>query len=1014
MDFVMGLSLIFSDNATEGLKKAVSTLEKLTKVAEDAGTYLNKVATLSALSDTANKIGSSFLSAGSSIISMLGQVVGKVNETGQTLMYAEMQLNKLYEGSGKTGKDVLSEIQQYAKTSIFEFEDLIPVVTSLKSVGIEAFDSIATSTGSANQTLMDYAADLASFAPQMKNVYGTGIQAAMGAIREYVAEGNARSLKSGAGIDITGILGEDKGATIQERTQQVADLIDKLGMVGMTASMAETPMVKLSNMGDMLFQLLGKISESGVYDKFNSLITKLADYVGAIPEDELESIAKTIGSALTTIMTPLEWVVDKIISLADCIRNLVKNNPEIAKLVTIAVALSGGLLVLGGVAFKIIGALASVSVLLFTMGESFSSLGTLIKTGSKLILSKILPLAGAMAILFFAWKNDFGGMRTFISNFVRDFVTTIELLSEAWNDNTLSDESFKLMEKLGLKPLITGILMLKYRFEFFKKGFIKGWNEITEKVSNAIKGVLDKVDGTFLEPIIGGLGDFLQKLASGDTEAWYQFGESFAEFTANAVALFLVLKGFEGILSIFVKLSKVGTVFKGIWQGLKGIGTFGKNVFKIFGKIGDVFSKVFPNISEIFSAIGQTIKLVTKGGQTLEVALQTAFTPLAGVVSVVIGSVTAIISFFSMLKNGFSWVKEIFMVLGIALAAVGAIILGAPALVAGIVAGIVALVATLVVVIKQNWAKICQFFSTIGNWIYTNIIAPIVNFFTTYIFPIISKIIEIVKKVIEIIVVLAGVFINWIKTNVIDKVFNFFSGLWSSIVEKLTPYIEKIKEIFGTIVNWVKEHVIDKLAGFFSGLWEGIQFAFGVVADTISGVLKGAINTVLQFICGVINGVINGINGAIDVINAIPGVSITKIDQLQIPQLAQGGIVDKPTLSIVGEAGKEAVMPLENNTGWITSLAHMIAGYIEHIRPAGGQVTPIANNPTTNNQRYLTSNNNTTTTVQGDTDNSVVFNQGAIQITVQNASEEEATRMAKKIMEYIKRKTELDRMMSYA
>ena len=54
MDFVMGLSLIFSDNATEGLKKAVSTLEKLTKVAEDAGTYLNKVATLSALSDTAN------------------------------------------------------------------------------------------------------------------------------------------------------------------------------------------------------------------------------------------------------------------------------------------------------------------------------------------------------------------------------------------------------------------------------------------------------------------------------------------------------------------------------------------------------------------------------------------------------------------------------------------------------------------------------------------------------------------------------------------------------------------------------------------------------------------------------------------------------------------------------------------------------------------------------------------------------------------------------------------------
>jgi hypothetical protein len=36
-----------------------------------------------------------------------------------------------------------------------------------------------------------------------------------------------------------------------------------------------------------------------------------------------------------------------------------------------------------------------------------------------------------------------------------------------------------------------------------------------------------------------------------------------------------------------------------------------------------------------------------------------------------------------------------------------------------------------------------------------------------------------------------------------------------------------------------------------------------------------------------------------------------------IPYLAQGGIIDQPTLAIVGERGKEAVMPLENNTGWI-------------------------------------------------------------------------------------------------
>ena len=59
------------------------------------------------------------------------------------------------------------------------------------------------------------------------------------------------------------------------------------------------------------------------------------------------------------------------------------------------------------------------------------------------------------------------------------------------------------------------------------------------------------------------------------------------------------------------------------------------------------------------------------------------------------------------------------------------------------------------------------------------------------------------------------------------------------------------------------------------------------------------------------------------------------------------------------------------------------------------------------------SNNNTNNTYEGDTDNSVIFNEGAIQVTVQNASEEEAMRMARMIMEYIKRQKELDRMTKY-
>ena len=45
--------------------------------------------------------------------------------------------------------------------------------------------------------------------------------------------------------------------------------------------------------------------------------------------------------------------------------------------------------------------------------------------------------------------------------------------------------------------------------------------------------------------------------------------------------------------------------------------------------------------------------------------------------------------------------------------------------------------------------------------------------------------------------------------------------------------------------------------------------------------------------------------------------------------MAQGGIIDSPTLAMLGEAGREAVLPLENNTGWIDELANKIASIVD-------------------------------------------------------------------------------------
>lgn len=63
------------------------------------------------------------------------------------------------------------------------------------------------------------------------------------------------------------------------------------------------------------------------------------------------------------------------------------------------------------------------------------------------------------------------------------------------------------------------------------------------------------------------------------------------------------------------------------------------------------------------------------------------------------------------------------------------------------------------------------------------------------------------------------------------------------------------------------------------------------------------------------------------------GITATQIgtiaSQKFIPYLAKGGVVDNPTLAMIGEAGKEVVMPLENNTGWISELAEKLSAIMQ-------------------------------------------------------------------------------------
>lgn len=658
MNFGLNLVLSLTDRASAGMERAASTLNQLTTTAENAAGQFNEMASLTAFSAIADRVGSGMISVGSTILSTFGQVINKVNETGRTLMYAENQLGKLYEGSGKTGKEVIGQIADYAKTSIFEFEDLIPVVTMLKANGIEAFDSIASSTGNANQTLMDYAADLAAFNPQMHNAYGTGIRAAMGALSEYIAEGNAMSLKRGASLDITALLGEDKGKTIEERSRQVADLMEKLNMVGMTAQMANSPMTKLSNMQDTLFQFIGKVSDSGVYDTYTRIIDVFAGFVNTISDERLQNIASIVGDALSSLMKPLEKLASVVTKAADSILRFIENNPKLAKFATIATAVSGALMLIGGVGLKFAASLGRMTLMLKSFSTSFSTISSVLKMGSKKILGSLLPLTLALGTMYLAWKYDLFGIKTIVTNFVtnvsnsfkkandgisgdvnhmKEVIASLDknnafdnltlgimklrivlrALKEGWNGFTLSEDTFLKAKELGVLPLIQAFFDLKYRFDQFKQGFIAGWEELSTKIVNAWNKITSVFKGTFIGDALDKLTGFLQKLTGNDPEAWYNAGKTFSKVAAGLIALWGAVKLFKGV-------SKIFGAGKSVAGGIgKLLGFGGKNKGGLTGTSDTGFlsnpKKVLKTMGSLAIILGGATLLVTAIGAFMSI-----------------------------------------------------------------------------------------------------------------------------------------------------------------------------------------------------------------------------------------------------------------------------------------------------------------------------------------------------------------------------------------------------------
>lgn len=179
--------------------------------------------------------------------------------------------------------------------------------------------------------------------------------------------------------------------------------------------------------------------------------------------------------------------------------------------------------------------------------------------------------------------------------------------------------------------------------------------------------------------------------------------------------------------------------------------------------------------------------------------------------------------------------------------------------------------------------------------------------------------------------------------NIFTPIGSWFGQRWADVTNALSSVSNWFGEMFTNAYNAVKD-AFSSIGDFFKGVWDTVKSIFvnagQMVGEAVGGAFKSAVNAVLGTIENVVNGFIGMINGVLGVVRNLPGLGwVGSVSTVSLPRLARGGIVDSPTIAMIGEAGKEAVVPLEN-TGFIQTLGRVVSSAVVNamagVSPQGG------------------------------------------------------------------------------
>ena len=379
-------------------------------------------------------------------------------------------------------------------------------------------------------------------------------------------------------------------------------------------------------------------------------------------------------------------------------------------------------------------------------------------------------------------------------------------------------------------------------------------------------------------------------------------------------------KAISGFVSVFVKgwNNHIQPVIQKIGQGFSD--TIGKHISPFVQKILDMVAS-FQEMSQVINAyvgpvIGFIVEQLTRVlaptleyiGEVFRVLFNTVADILGGIADFLKGVFDIITG---ILTSDMSKIFDGFTETGDAIMNILSTLL--TALLDLTVAVLKVIWDTIVAIFQAIWDGIVAIFTPIGEWFserwndITTVLADVAKWFG-----------DMFQKA-------------WnALTNIFSSIGTWFGERWNDVTTALANVATWFGNIFKTAFEAVK-NAFSTIGSFFSGVWTTVKNIFvnagQMVGSAVGGAFKSAVNAVLSTIENVVNGFIGMINGVIGLINKIPGVSLGSVGYVSLPRLARGGIVDSPTVAMIGEAGKEVVMPLEN-TGFLQTMGRIVGGAV--------------------------------------------------------------------------------------